>query len=143
MRVALVSLDVTFHLRELEVALQARHSEAHGFQIVAPPARSAGVKAQSGMTAAQFVPQREVVLHLKIFRDALPVLRVVLARGGQRPFAVHVLAIQIEAWGLDHGIKVVHKPVQRRRFADVKNRDEFKLPPTNKRCPDLVVNNWC
>ena len=120
----LVAFDLQRLLRERRhrpIAAQQRHGAAHRFQIVAATARRAGVDPQMRIAPAQFVPEREVALHVEILRDALAVGRVVLSPCGAVVAAVQVLAIPVESLRFHHAVDVLDEPLERGGIAEVEH----------------------
>ena len=109
----------SLHVGKLEIAAGQRHGPAHGFQIIAPSARRAGIESQPRVAPPQFIPEFQVSLHVMVLSNPLPIRRIVFAPSGQRAIAVHIFTIPIESLSLDHVVNVLNQPTQRRRVAFV------------------------
>ncbi len=100
------------------IAAQERHRAAHGFQVVAAPARGARVDQHPGMAAAQLVPVRQVAADVVVLGDPLAVLGVVLPPQVQR-VDVEVLAVEVDALRGDELVDVVGQPLAGLGVAEV------------------------
>ena len=95
-----------------------------GLQVVAPTARGAAIDLQIRVAPHQVVPEFQVALHVKIFGDALPILRFPV-----RPeivgIHVEILPVKVDALAGDEVAHPVGHPFPRLLVAQVQKPPRF------------------
>ena len=74
-------------------------------------------------------------LHVEVLSDALTVGPVVVAPGGERAAAIHVLAVPVDPLRLDHPVEVVDEPGTRGGIPEVKDVSHGGIGPRQQPLP--------
>ncbi len=109
------------------IGLMQRYRQAHGFQVVPPPARGTGVDEHIREAPAQLAPEAQVAFDIADLGDTLPVRRVVLPPAVQR-IDVEILPVEIDALFAQDAADMLEQPVKSLRIAEIEQTGAGQQP---------------